>query len=511
MHEMISIILELIKKNTLYLVVFTTGACVLIIEVLATRILNPFYGSTIYSVSSILGIILAGLSLGYYYGGKLADNRPSYKLFYTIILMSGLSVLMLQFIKLTLLPGLATSFNIKSGPVFFSILLFIGPSFLLGLLSPFAIKMQSDTEKKNNVGTISGKVFFFSTIGSIIGSFLAGFYLIPNFGVDQILVGVSILLVLIGFSGSIKLDRSKFISRLFLINVLLILVNSLVVDQYSKNTLFATNGVYQRIYFINSYLDHKLAKVLMLDANPSAAVFYNSEEMAFEYSKYVELYEFFNDRAVNFLFIGGGGYNMPYELADREPLSDIDVVEIEPELFKIAKQQFGHPEVQNITNHVEDGRVFLSNTDKKYDMIVTDAYSDLYSIPVHLTSREFFQLGFDKLNERGIFICYIIGKLDDTQRVFALSEYKTFASVFNNNYVFAVDDPFSDNSQNILFVGYKSDRRIMLDDRKIGKRDEIDLSEHLIDMSEYDLDKQIVLTDNYAPVEALNFAMYDEL
>jgi predicted membrane-bound spermidine synthase len=96
--------MELLRKKALLLVVFITGACVLVLEVVAVRILSPYFGNTIYSYSSILGVVLAALSLGYYYGGKYADNHPTYKHFFSIILLSGASVIIIELLILFVLP-----------------------------------------------------------------------------------------------------------------------------------------------------------------------------------------------------------------------------------------------------------------------------------------------------------------------------------------------------------------------------------------------------------------------
>jgi len=148
------------KKYVLPVVVFFTGACVLIIELVATRILSPYYGNTIFTVTSVITIVLAALSVGYYYGGKLADKHPSEKLFYSIILFSGLGVLFLHLLNLYVLPLLGYELSIITGPIISSVVLFFFPSFLLGMLSPFAIKLQLDRFPKQGTGSLTGKCFF---------------------------------------------------------------------------------------------------------------------------------------------------------------------------------------------------------------------------------------------------------------------------------------------------------------------------------------------------------------
>src|SRR3989344_7026318 len=185
------------KKFSLPFVVFLTGACVLIIEIVATRILSPYYGNTMFTVSSVIGIVLAALSVGYYFGGKYADKYPREKVFYSIILISGLSVILLHLLTLFLLPSLGYGLSIVSGPIISAIILFFTPSLLLGTLSPFAIKLQKQYFPEKGIGSITGEIFFWSTLGSIFGSLLAGFVLIPQFGISQIILAVAIILIIL--------------------------------------------------------------------------------------------------------------------------------------------------------------------------------------------------------------------------------------------------------------------------------------------------------------------------
>jgi len=190
--------LKSIKHNILPIAVFLTGACVLIVEIVATRVLSPFYGNTIFTVSSVISVILAALSVGYYAGGRFADRHPSLRWFFGIILLSGLVLLLFHFIGIITLPILGYALSISVGPLVSSLLLFFLPAFLLGTLSPYAVKLQSVNFPEQGVGSVAGKIFFWSTLGSIVGSLLAGFILIPYFGVNQIIIANGVVLFFLG-------------------------------------------------------------------------------------------------------------------------------------------------------------------------------------------------------------------------------------------------------------------------------------------------------------------------
>src|SRR5688572_13552275 len=132
--------LKHLTHNILPFVVFITGACILIIEIVATRVLSPFYGNTIFTVSSVISVILAALSMGYYAGGRFADQYPSLRWFFGIILLSGLVLLLFHFLGVILLPVLSYAPSISVSPLISSLLLFFFPAFLLGTLSPYAVK-----------------------------------------------------------------------------------------------------------------------------------------------------------------------------------------------------------------------------------------------------------------------------------------------------------------------------------------------------------------------------------
>lgn len=125
----------------LLIIVFITGAAVLVIEVTATRILSVYFGNTIFTVSSVLTVILLALSLGYFFGGRLADRKASEKLFYQLIAFSGVSVLLLQLLNIMFLPFISSNLSMQYGPLLASVLLFLLPDFYSGyfhrLLLPF--------------------------------------------------------------------------------------------------------------------------------------------------------------------------------------------------------------------------------------------------------------------------------------------------------------------------------------------------------------------------------------
>lgn len=489
------------------MVVFFTGACVLIIELVATRILSPYYGNTIFTVTSVITIVLAALSVGYYYGGKLADKHPSEKLFYSIILFSGLGVLFLHLLNLYVLPLLGYELSIITGPIISSVVLFFFPSFLLGMLSPFAIKLQLDRFPKQGTGSLTGEMFFWSTMGSLFGSISTGFILIPQFEISKIILAVALFLTLLGFLPMLKMGMSKkkAFRNAFLIFLAFFLMGTATGFAVKKEkVVYSKNGLYEKITIYDAMYQGQPTRFFEQDRSNSGAMFLNSDEHVDDYTKYFALYKVFNPNIKNALVIGGGAYTVPKALLAENSEVHVDVAEIEPSLFDLAVKYFRVPKTERLKNYTDDGRRLLHDTKKTYDYIFADGYYSLFSIPSHLTTQEFFAVAKSKLGKDGIFIANFIGDLSRRQPSLILSEMRTFQSVFPNSYFFGVNSPNQAGAQNIIFVGYNSDKKIAMKDPLIAES-VIPVIRFLpltqIDINRFELSAYPILTDDYSPVE----------
>ena len=486
--------------------VFITGCCVLVVEIVATRILSPYFGNTIFTVSSVITVILAALSFGYYFGGKIADRMPKLSWFYGIILISGISVFILQAQIAYLLPFFEARWSIISGPLISSMLLFFLPAFFMGTLSPYAIKLLQQYAVVEGIGSISGEVFFWSTLGSISGSLSSGFVLIPRFGIDTIVISVGVVLSSLGIFGLVlsrkNLDHWK---KALVIVLCEIAAGSLfmLVQGVQANVVFSADGLYQKIRIVDVADQDKTARFLLLDKSRSGAKYLNSNEHVFEFSKYYELYKLFRPQPRDILVIGGGSYTIPQAYLQDIPDAQIDVVEIEPMLYDLALKYFNVSEDPRMKNYVADGRRFLKETNKQYDIIFADAFHSLFSVPPHLTTKEFFELTRTKLKPQGLFLANFIGDLEKNPHSLIYSEMKTFNSVYPQTYFYATHSPNSTDVQNIIFVGINGSIS-----ENIQETDSIPqglifqtLSEKEIRQQDIDFSPYPVFTDNYSPVE----------
>ena len=498
--------MHFLKRYYLPITVFITGACVLVIEVVATRILAPYFGNTMFTVSSVLGVVLAALSFGYYLGGRLADRRPQTRLFFGLILVSGLSVFVLHWMQVMFLSSLGSVLPLTTGPLIASALLFFLPAFILGTLSPFAIKLQDVQNKKQGIGSIAGEMFFFSTFGSIFGSLIAGYVLIPNLGVDVIVVSTGVVLAALGLVPLVLLGMNKKLTVKIGVVVVTMVLLSVVGKPMVEATVYSKNGMYEKITINDAEYNGRPARFLFQDRSTSGGMFLDSDtDMVFNYSKYYALHEVFTPTLKNTLVIGGGAYTIPKALLQTDPDVRVDVAEIEPSLVGLSKKYFNVPDSPRLHHYIEDGRRLLHDVPHRYDMIFSDVYYSLYSIPMHFTTQEFFRAAYDKLNDDGIFVANIIGSLEDRSPSLIRSELKTIKTVFPNAYLFAVESPHSNEVQNIILVGHKNKQKRTFDSAVLqqSKYEVVQtLAEKQVDLANFSVDDHQLLTDNFAPVES---------
>lgn len=495
------------RRFGLLLSVTLAGMAVLIIEITAIRMLAPFFGNSIFTISSVIGIILAALGLGYYLGGSLADRRPSVVSFFSLIVIAGLSVLLLQFFNAVLLPGIAYKLSLIDGPLIVSLLMFFLPAMFLAMLSPFAITLLHAREADKGVGNASGLVFFWSTLGSIAGSLSTGFLLIPHWGIGNIIVGTGSGLVLLGAVGLLMTRKLPKILPLGL--MLLGVICGVVVRQGGmvRSEVYAADGLYEKIVIRDIPYRDRTARILLQDLNVSGGLYLDDGSMAFDYTRYFDLYRLFVPELKAALAIGGGAYSVPRSILRDSPHAIVDVAEIDPSLHALALRYFDLPDDARLRNHVIDGRRFLHDTAERYDLIFSDAYRSFISAPPQFATLEFFQLARSRLKEDGVLIANFYGSLAPDTRATIYSVFRTMRAAFPQVYVIATVNPASEELQNFIFVGHNAsnpDRRADLRRAAAMKfatpmlRNVAALEWRAADAL---LDSHPVLTDDFAPVE----------
>ena len=482
------------KKYKLEIIVFLSGAIGMGLELIAARVLSPYVGSSNVVWTSIIGIILASMSLGYWLGGKQADKDASINKLSHILMLAALSTSIIPILETIVVKGLAGVLdNLVIAAIICAIIVFSIPSFVLAMISPFAVKIKS--KEDNEIGSLSGRISSLSTIGSIVGTFLMGFILIPNIGVSNINIGVTLLLILMSILAKEEKDKKYIYSTIFLVCIMLILIlfGKIVFKLNNPDIILDTDSQYSRIWV--KQIESKQAKYKTLQVDTGLESYIDSEtgEMGAKYLKYYDLFEYFNKDAQNTLLIGGAAYTYPIHYLQKYENKKIDVVEIDNKMTQIAIEQFGlNIKDDRLKIYNQDGRSFLNYSENKYDTILIDAFKGI-NAPFELTTYEAITNAKNMLNENGIVLTNIIASIEGENSKFIEYEYSTYKAVFDDVKIFMVASKDKVDKQNLILVGIKGN----------PEKDETKYSEYEqylnMEVTEFETDKQIV-TDDFAPI-----------
>jgi spermidine synthase len=335
---------------------------------------------------------MLALSCGYIIGGSVADKYPSPSILFGMILIAGLLAAVISFFYRAILL-FCQSLGLISGSIIATILLFAGPMILLSTVSPFLIRLLA---KENKVGTTAGRIYSLSTVGSIFGTFLASFLLIPSLGSHKTLIITVIALVLIGVGG-LAISRMKFV---LLVLILLPMVLNYPDPPYEENTVYAKESPYSHVEVV------KLGDGICLKPqdNFCHSYYHPGRIMTRAYWDYYCLGPLIMENAKDALILGmGAGTSVRQFLHFWKDLQ-IDAVEIDPVIAQVATDMFSLPEHHdNLNVIIDDARVFLqTNPRKSYDIIEIDIFQGGVFIPFYLTTQEFFSLCKKRLKPGGM-------------------------------------------------------------------------------------------------------------
>jgi len=484
--------------------VFVSGAVTMALELVGSRLLAPAFGDSIFVWGSLIGVVMASLAAGYYVGGRLADRRPSYASFSLITLTAGFFILLIPISSPLILEAVYYSgFGERYGPVLASLLLLGVPTTLLGMVSPYSIRMAA--QSLYNLGGISGSLYSISTGGSIFGTFFTVFVLIPSFGIRQIVYSLGVVLILVSLIGFAWKDRLI----LALIMALLIAPSSLIegaISTSSGTIVYRRDTPYNTLTVVDS--PGRGVRTLFLNKMPHSAMYLNGSNSAvFRYTDYFNLALLFNPGAERVLFIGGGGFSGPKQFLEYYPDVHVDVVEVDPEVVRAARDYFNVSDDPRLGVYTEDGRKFLDGAGF-YDVIVLDAYSKTY-VPFHLMTLEFFQELREHLSGDGVIVSNLISSLVGDTSELLMAEYRTINETLPQIYLFRTRSGSLSIVQNIILVATVSPTRlspVSLEERtEDAPQRGATLARYVGTLFESEglAGDSIVLTDDYAPTTKL--------
>jgi len=501
------------KQAQIVVSVFVSGVVVMAIELLGSRLLAPVFGNSIFVWGSLIGVVLASLSAGYYLGGMLADRRPEIHTLSLLMFLAGLLILAMPELAPPVFDAITgIRLGDRYSPLVATVVLLGPPSVLLGMVSPYAIRLAARTVQK--LGKASGNLYALSTLGSIVGTFLTVFILIPEFGVNGIIFAFGVVLLVVAFFGLQK--RLKIFVLLVLIIVPFAAPNlvghRLTLATYSRvlgDIVYETDTPYHHI-LVSDAPDpafQSTVRYLIMDDNLHSGMDLNDpNRIVFAYTGYFDLPFAVNPTITRVLFVGGGGFSGPKAFLARYANVEVDVAEIDAEVIRVAERYFKvDPENPRLHVYNQDGRIFLLQTDQKYDLIILDAYSRSY-VPFHLMTLEFFRLIADHLSPRGSVVSNLIASVSGSGSELLRAEVNTFQQVFPNVYVFGVRGSGYPDLQNVIVMPtLLKDQLTETDFQRLAQNsDQSDrFVEYATNYVQLDLGDAPILTDDFAPVETL--------
>lgn len=480
---------EKIKKYFLYLTLFIVGAVILVMEIAGTRILSPFYGSTIFVWSSLITITLGFLASGYFLGGIFADRYPKTKNFYLAVFLGAASSLFLIKISQHLLI-FSDKFGFKFGPLVAAFLLFALPFLFLSMAGPFVIRLRSRGAEHS--GHVSGIVFGVSTSGSLAGALLSGFYLVPNFSLSNIFVffaGAVMLTAIIGLA--LEKISYKILALIIFLALIFLVIPFLKYKGEEKEVsiIFEDRSFYAELKVV----ELPYVKTVLMDGAPQS-IFIKQKGLVYaEETDQVrrvleELYPTDADVLVLGFGVGTAADILPRGLR-------VDYVELDPKMIELAVNYFNYSLGSDDNDRIiiADARAFLRKTNKKYDLIFSDLYHGS-AMPFHTHTKEALELAKARLKTGGMFVSNIVaGPNSDL----IASVEKTMREVFPKVFASVKIGHEEKEITNILAYG------IMAEDANEP------LFKYRHKKNEMETGGGVVITDDKNPMEVLSLQRFD--
>ncbi len=485
-------------KNYLFLISsFIAGFSLMTVELISTRILAPYVGTSLYTWTSVIGVILFGISIGSYFGGKLIDKYKSAKTIFYFFTLSSLSTAFIPTLVAKTQFLVLVDFPIQIIIVLISLALFFLPAVFIGAIYPALLKFYS--EDISSIGKKSGGLSALWSVGSIFGVFLTGFYFIGYFGSNFTLFIIAAILFINGLFFYFPKIKT-------LIVLIVILSGAIYLPQLVRgqsNDIFSDESNYYNIRVIdaNSDIFGKI-RTLFLDFDSHSVEGLEKQSLN-NHTEIYPVFSAFNPDIKEILVLGSGSGLMAKYLSKFYKDSRVTIVEIDPKVVKVAEEFFDLKSYP-IKIVVSDARVFLAKNSEKYDLIVNDVYNSFISVPWHLTTKEFNDLAKSRLNKGGIYAVNFISALVGGNADFFKSMRFTFQRTFSNYQIFSFGF-LPTKGQNIILVGIDDDIQL----NPLGLKEKLKFLENgeflssVLMTKKFSDDNSIILTDNFAPVEKL--------
>jgi len=511
-------------RRYLYFTVFVSGMTSLAAEFGASRLLGNVFGTSNPVWAAIIGLILVYLTIGYFLGGRWADRSPHPKTMYAILAWGAFTLGVVPYVAAPVLRAAANAFDdlqvgILAGSFVGVLVLFTIPVTLLGMISPFAIRLSIDDA--GHAGNVAGTVYGISTIGSFIGTFLPTLVLIPTIGTTHTFLVFSLTLLVVALVGLGLTASRKIVLAYSLMVVGLVLLAVFGGHggiKKSAGQVYETESAYNYI----QVLEFNGTYYLRLNDGQGVHSEYNPQTLEYggPWQQFLVGPFFYPDRrpadVTRIAIVGLAAGTTARQAAAVFPNVVIDGFEIDPKIVAVGRKYFGM-NLPNLNVFVQDGRWGLENSPEKYDLVCVDAYRPPY-IPPHLTTQEFFQIAADHLKLDGSLAINVGRAPGDRRLINGLAT--TIGTIFPSIYV--MDIPGTFNS--IIYATLQPTSASNLEHNLIALASDGSTAPLLTDSMAITWTNlqpapqhTIVFTDDLAPIEwmtnnlILNFLLHGEM
>lgn len=472
--------------------VFFSSAAVLVLEILASRMMAPYVGVTLETFTGIIGTVLAGIAVGSWLGGRIADRYSPHLVLPPILIGGG--VLALLTYPIVTLVGPSSSAN-PVGIVTLAAVSFFAPAAVLSAVTPTVTKMRLQT--LDETGSVVGRLSAIATAGAIFGTFLSGFVLVAAWPSRTIAFIVGGSLIIAGMATAAR-------ARVATTTLLLVALGSAGIATVAAYAA-PTTCEYETAYYcinVDEDPDRPTGRVLWLDTLRHSYVDLDDPEyLKFRYAQIfgAVLDSQLADGPASSLSIGGGGFTFPRYVAATHPGGANTVLELDSAVVDIAVDELGL-DANSLDIRTGDARVTLRSTSlATYDTVIGDAFGGP-AVPWHLTTKEFAEEFSARLAAGGF---YVLNLIDYPPLRFAKAQTATLATVFAEIAVVAPPEYLS-GERGGNFVVVASDSPLDLDalTGALRERGSTGIVLSGAELAEFIAGAEI-LTDDFAPVDQL--------
>jgi spermidine synthase len=426
----------------LLVTVFVTGAAVMALEIVGTRLIAPVFGINLFVWTALLSVTLASLAIGYYVGGRLIDRRPTIQVLGWCVVVAAVSLAIARAFVYAVL-ALTAGLGPRSGPLLAATLLFAPCLSALGAAGPVAARLA--LRDLHATGRTTGTVYAVSTLGSLASTIVMGFWIIPNFDTYQIIIAVAIGLGLLGAALLRKGGRATAIA----ISLMSVFAATSVGEPTlppELRLLDRAQSFYGRVEVIED--EARGVRLLRADHSIIGAAHTRDGSAAFSFLHILEALRFARPTARSVLQIGLGTGALASSL-QREGLR-VDVVELDPTVVRFAREYFGFAPHGQVG--VDDARTFIRHTTRHYDAIVHDTFTG-GTTPEHLLSVEVVRRLRELLNPGGILVLNFAGYHAGTHAEASFAVARTLRAVFGTVRAFW-DEPIASSRDEVGNIAF---------------------------------------------------------